>query len=83
MIVFKDDKGWVLILQPDNLARMKQGDPVTVPDLGITICFEELPQEKLMKACALNPRKYLTRGWQEHPDDFGPAKVIGQVIVIK
>lgn len=81
MIVFRDDKGWVLILQPENLARMEQGDPVTIPDLGIMICFESLSPDKLMQACAVNPRKYLTRGWQEHPDDFGPAVKIGEVKV--
>lgn len=77
MIMAKSPSGWLIILQPENLARMKAGDPVTIPDLGVTICFEELAQEALIeKLKAGDPRKYLMRGWQEHTDDFKmPTKV--------
>lgn len=77
MIVTRTPKGWLVILQPDNLARMKAGDPVTIPDLGLMICYEELPQEQLVaKLQGGDPRPYLTRGWQQHPDDFAdPVKV--------
>lgn len=75
-LVFKDQKGLVLVLEPENLARMKAGDPFTVPDLNLTVCYEELPQDKLVKALADNPRKYLERGWQNHPDDYRPAQAV-------
>ena len=75
MICANTPSGWLIILQPENLARMKQGDPVTIPDLNITICFEELAQDKLIeKLKAGDPRPYLMRGWSEHPDDFAQAK---------
>lgn len=68
----KERTEWIVVLQSENLARMKQGDPVTIPDLGLTICFEELPQETLIaKLGEEDPLRYLTRGWAEHPDDFG------------
>jgi hypothetical protein len=71
MIVAKTSDGLLIILQPDNLARMKVGDPVTIPDFGLTICYEELAQNKLIeKLKSSDPRAYLMRGWQEHPDDF-------------
>lgn len=74
MLIAKTPQGWMIILQPDNLARMKAGDPVTIPELGnLMICYEELPQEKLLaKLSGNDPRQYLCRGWQEHPDDFKP-----------
>ena len=72
MILAQTPDGWLIILQPENLARMKQGDPVTIPDLKLTICYEDLPQEKLLKKLEGDPRKYLTRGWQNHPDDYKP-----------
>ena len=77
MIITNSPSGFLIILQPENLARMRAGDPVTIPDLGITICFEELPQEKLIeKLKSGDPRKYLMRGWSEHPDDFAkPTKI--------
>lgn len=75
MICTHTPQGWIVILQPENLARMKAGDPVTIPDLKLTICFEELAQDKLVaKLKEGDPRKYLTRGWQVHPDDFRKAK---------
>jgi len=77
MIMTKTSDGWVCILQPENLARMKQGDPVTIPDLNITICYEEVPTEKLIEKLQFGAMKYLTRGWQNHPDDYGKAVKIG------
>lgn len=78
MIMAQTSQGWLIILQPENLARMKVGDPVTIPDLGITICFEELPQDKLIeKLKQPDGGKYLIRGWQEHPDDFVKPTKIG------
>ena len=75
MIMVKSPEGWIVILQPENLARMKAGDPVTIPDLQLTLCYEELPTEKLVdKLKAGDPRKYLQRGWDVHPDDFSKPK---------
>ena len=75
MIVARTPDGWLIVLQPENLARMKAGDPVTIPDLGLMICYESIPQDKLMeKLKDGDPRKYLTRGWQNHPDDYQKVK---------
>ena len=77
MLIARDPDGWIIVLQPENLARMKQGDPVTIPDLRLTICFEELKEDALVEKVRTNPRKFLTRGWQNHPDDYGePKRVI-------
>ena len=75
MIISITPDGWLIILQPDNLARMKSGDPVTIPDLDMMICYEELPTDKLVaKLKKGDPRKYLCRGWQNHPDDYTEPK---------
>lgn len=75
MICTKTPAGWLIILQPENLARMKQGDPVTIPDLNIMLCYEDLPEKQLVeKLKSGNPLAYLCRGWQVHPDDFGDAR---------
>ena len=78
MIMARTPKGLLIILQPDNLARMKAGDPVTIPDLGLTICYEELPQDQLVAKLQNDPMKYLGRGWQNHPDDYIDATPLGR-----
>jgi hypothetical protein len=80
MIIAKTPDGLLIVLQPDNLARMKQGDPATIPNLGITICFEDLSDEKLReKLQSPDGMKYLKRGWQNHPDDFREPTVFAKV----
>lgn len=76
MIMARTPEGWMIILQPENLARMKAGDPVTIPDLNLTICYEELSESQLVNKLQGDPRKYLCRGWQNHPDDYlAPTKL--------
>ena len=56
---------------------MKQGDPVTIEQLNLVICYEDLPTEQLVEKCKVNPMSYLCRGWQEHPDDYAkPQRII-------
>ncbi len=76
MLIAETPGGWLIVLRPENLARMKHGDPATVPSLGLMICYEEISdaalKEKLQSPEAV---KYLTRGWAEHPDDFEEIKL--------
>jgi hypothetical protein len=76
VLLAKTSLGLTIILQPDNLARMKQGDPVTIPDFGITVCFEQLPEAQLIEKLKADPVPYLTRGWTEHPDDFKKPQLV-------
>lgn len=77
MIMARTPDGWLIIIRPENLARMKVGDPITIPDLHLMICYEDIPQDTLMKKMEGDPRPYLTRGWQNHPDDYGKVTKIG------
>jgi len=70
MLIAKKGDQVIVILQPENLARMKQGDPVTIEQLNLVLCYEDISTEQLVEKCKVNPMSYLCRGWQEHPDDY-------------
>lgn len=70
-------KQLTLIIQKENLDRMKKGDPMFLDlgeDLRLMVCYEELTNKEI-KATLTDPKMamaYLTRGYKDLPGDDLP-----------